>query len=241
MLSVIVPVYNESENIRPLLDELKSVSNKTAISEIIYIDDKSDDDTVKILEELQNDCSLLRVIKHTKRAGQSAAFMTGARAAGNSLIVLMDGDGQNDPADIEKLFKCYTDGANKNKKAMVAGQRLKRQDSFLKIISSRLANKIRAGLLKDKIRDTGCSLKLIRREDYIRLPYFNHMHRYIPALLQRDGVKILTVDVSHRPREKGVSKYGFWDRLWVGIFDLIGVRWLLNRALPENFETKELL
>lgn len=239
MISVIVPVYNESENIRSLLDEFKKLSNFTSISEIIYVDDKSDDNTVSILEEIQNDYPLLRVIKHTRRAGQSAAFMTGARAAGNKIIVLMDGDGQNDPADIQKLFDCYQKSANENKKAMVAGQRLKRRDSFLKRLSSRLANKIRASILHDNICDTGCSLKLIRREDYIRLPYFNHMHRYIPALLKREGVEILTVDVSHRPREKGVSKYGFWDRLWVGIFDLAGVRWLLNRALPEGFEAKE--
>ena len=124
---------------------------------------------------------------------------------------------------------------------MVAGQREKRHDNALRRLSSKYANAIRSFVLKDGMRDTGCSLKLIRREDYLRLPYFDHMHRFLPALLMRDGVKILTAEVSHRPRERGVSKYGFWDRLWVGIFDLVGVRWLLCRGLPHNFNSKEIL
>lgn len=239
MISVIVPVHNEQENISTLVHEILSASNEAAISEIIYVDDGSTDETSVILDQLRNDIPSLRVIRHAKKSGQSAAFMSGVRAAENGLIVLMDGDGQNNPEDIPKLVRMYETAPAK--KAMVAGQRAKRHDNLVRRISSRLANRIRSGILQDHIRDTGCSLKLIRREDYLRLPYFDHMHRFLPALLMRDGVNILTVDVSHRPRERGVSKYGFWDRLWVGIVDLAGVRWLLSRGLPSQFKSQEIL
>lgn len=241
MISVIVPVHNEQDNIEPLLGEIVAVSNRASISEIIYVDDGSTDRTGETLEKLRKNIPMLRIIRHTIKSGQSAALMSGARAAGNALLVLMDGDGQNDPRDIETLLACYQTHAGKTEKLMVAGQRAKRRDNLVRRISSRLANKIRSFILKDNIRDTGCSLKLIRREDYLRLPYFNHMHRYLPALLMRDHVRIVTVDVSHRPRARGASKYGFWDRLWVGISDLIGVRWLLCRGLPDRFETREIL
>lgn len=240
MITVVVPVYNEQDNIEPLIKEIIAVSNQIVISEIIYVDDGSTDRTFIALESLHRDIPILRVIRHEQKSGQSAAFMTGVRAAGNDLIVLMDGDGQNDPRDIVALYEMYSSESAYNQKLMVAGQRKKRQDSFIRRLSSRLANKIRSFILQDNIRDTGCSLKLIRRKDYMRLPYFDHMHRFLPALLKRDGVKILTVDVSHRPRERGVSKYGFWDRLWVGIADLVGVRWLLYRGFPENFQSKEI-
>ncbi|MCD8494196.1 MAG: glycosyltransferase family 2 protein [Alphaproteobacteria bacterium] len=241
MLSVIVPVYNEQDNIQPLIEEIVAVSNRAGVSEIVYVDDGSTDGTPAILEDIKKTTPLLRVIRHKVRAGQSAAFLSGVQAAHGKLIVLMDGDGQNDPRDIETLLQAYNAHANQNEKRMVAGQRAKRQDNMIRKISSRLANKIRAAMLKDGIRDTGCSLKLIRREDYLSLPYFNHMHRYLPALLIRDHVQILTADVSHRPRERGVSKYGFWDRLWVGVYDLIGVRWLLQRGKPQGFGTEEIL
>lgn len=241
MITVVVPVCNEQENIEPLLKEIITASNHVPISEIIYVDDGSTDQSFGALVKLRPEIPMLRVIRHSMRLGQSAAFMNGIRAAGNTLVVLMDGDGQNNPQDIEKLYGCYQEHVPKHKKLMVAGQRLKRQDNFLRRISSRLANRIRSRILKDNIRDTGCSLKLIRREDYLRLPYFNHMHRFLPSLLMRDHVQVMTVDVSHRPRAAGISKYGFWDRLWVGIFDLIGVKWLQCRGLPENFNTKEIL
>ena len=241
MITVIVPVHNEQDNIEPLLKEIVEASNHIAISEIIYVDDGSNDKTPEILDKMRKEVVALRVIRHSVKSGQSAAFMSGVRAAKNALVVLMDGDGQNDPKDIVKLYEQYQKHAGDTPKAMVAGQREKRNDNAVRRISSRLANKIRAALLQDNIRDTGCSLKLIRREDYVRLPYFDHMHRYLPALLMRDHVKILTVDVSHRARERGVSKYGFWDRLWVGITDLFGVRWLLFRGLPEKFESKEIV
>lgn len=240
MITVVVPVHNEQDNIEPLIKEIIAVSNQVIISEIIYIDDGSTDKTFAVLEKLHSNIPILRVIRHKQKTGQSAAFMTGVRAAGNDLVVLMDGDGQNDPRDIAALYEIYSHESAYNQKLMVAGQRKKRQDNLIRRLSSRLANKIRSSILQDNIRDTGCSLKLIRREDYIRLPYFDHMHRYLPALLKRDGVKILTADVSHRPRERGISKYGFWDRLWVGITDLAGVRWLLWRGYPENFQSKEI-
>lgn len=241
MISVIIPVYNEQDNIAPLMMELSEAANHTDISEVIYIDDGSTDQTLVILSELRKQYPMLRIVKHEVRAGQSAAFMSGVRAAGNKVIVLMDGDGQNNPADIKLLWDCYKSNEKSYKKIMIAGQRKKREDNFLRRISSRLANKIRSSILNDHIRDTGCSLKMIRREDYICLPFFNHMHRFLPALLIRDHVKVLTVDVSHRPRLRGTSKYGFWNRLWVGIVDLAGVRWLLSRGLPENFKQTEML
>jgi dolichol-phosphate mannosyltransferase len=240
MLSVVVPVYNEQDNIRPLIEEILAVSNRASISEIVYVDDGSTDNTSRVLAEMKKSTPLLRVVRHLVRSGQSAAFLSGVRAATGTLVVLMDGDGQNDPKDIEILLRVYNDHANQTQKLMVAGQREKRQDTFIRRLSSRLANKIRAAILKDSIRDTGCSLKLIRREDYLKLPYFDHMHRFLPALLMRDTVRILTADVSHRPRERGISKYGFWDRLWVGILDLAGVRWLLSRGLPQGFGSKEI-
>lgn len=252
MITVVVPVHNEQDNIKPLLEEIAAAADKSPIKEIVYVDDGSTDETQARLQEMKKTIPMLRVVRHKICAGQSAAFMTGVRAATQNLIVLMDGDGQNNPADISKIYDTFRSEflalGNKEDtaefttatKAMVAGQREKRNDNTVRRISSRLANKIRSAILRDKIRDTGCSLKLIRREDYLRLPYFNHMHRYFPALLIRDHIKILTVDVSHRPRERGTSKYGFWDRLWVGIVDLVGVRWLLFRGLPSDFETEEI-
>ncbi len=241
MISVIIPVHNEEENILPLLTEIARASLEAPISEVIYIDDASTDGTLVTLERQRENFSFLRVIKHAVRSGQSAAFMTGARAAGNSILVFMDGDGQNDPADIVKLLAAYTTEAKKQKKVMVAGQRQKRQDSTVRRISSRLANKIRSWMLKDGTRDTGCSLKMICREDYLRLPFFNHMHRFLPALLIRDHVEIVHVDVSHRPRQAGLSKYGFWNRFWVGILDLLGVKWLTMRGLPADYAAAEII
>ena len=241
MISVVIPVYNEQDNIAPLLEELMAVAQEHHISEIIYVDDGSTDNTFSILKSLRVSHPYLRIIQHSVRAGQSASFLSGVRAAGNRLVVLMDGDGQNNPADIGLLYEAYRRHENNFNKVMVAGQRLSRKDVFLRRISSRIANKIRAAILHDNIRDTGCSLKLICRDDYLALPYFDHMHRFLPALLMRDNVEIATVGVSHRLRLKGASKYGFWNRAGDGIIDLIGVRWLLNRARLPNLEIKEII
>jgi len=229
-VSVVVPALNEAENVKPLVDEIMAVANQFPLAEIVYVDDGSTDNTVEVLKSLRGSVNFLKILKHDRRSGQSAAMMTGARGACGDVIITMDGDGQNDPADIPLLYNLYLKHYQNDNLGMVAGQRRKRNDSWSKRVSSRLANKIRAFLLNDGVRDTGCSLKLIRRDVYVRLPYFSHMHRYLPALVKREGYQIALVDVNHRPRLRGVSKYGFWNRLWVGIVDLMGVMWLQARA-----------
>lgn len=231
-LSVIVPVFNEADNIESLAREIETVAPETSIIEIIFVDDCSDDLTPAKLTELKKSLPMLRVLRHKQRSGQSTALWTGISNARGTLIVTLDGDGQNDPADIPLLYKKYQESAKITPHTLVAGQRRKRHDNLLRRFSSRSANAIRSFILHDGVRDTGCSLKLFRREDFLSLPFFNHLHRYIPALMKAKGVSISLVDVGHRPRTRGVSKYGFWDRLWVGVFDLIGVRWLLARTKP---------
>lgn len=239
MISVVVPVYNETENLAPLLAEISKAAQDAPITEIVYVNDASTDNTVETLLALRETYPMLRVISHDLQAGQSAAMWTGVRAATSKIVVFLDGDGQNNPADIKLLYAAYEKAANDGKPVMVAGQRAKRQDNWLKRVSSRLANKIRAAALKDGTRDTGCSLKLVPREQFLQLPFFNHMHRFLPALFKRDGVVVLHVDVSHRPRQKGVSKYGFWDRLRAGLSDLLGVMWLNMRGRPQGFSEHE--
>ncbi|MCE7886366.1 MAG: glycosyltransferase family 2 protein [Alphaproteobacteria bacterium PRO2] len=233
MLSIVIPVYNEKENIRPLLEEISAVARSVPVTEVLYVDDGSDDGTHLHLQELSVTFPFLRIIRHSKRSGQSRGLWSGVSHATGPLIVTLDGDGQNDPADIPLLFELYQKQAAKNPRVMIAGQRAKRHDNLVRRLSSRAANAIRSYFLKDGTKDTGCSLKLFRREDYIALPYFNHMHRYLPALMKGHYVEVCHVDVSHRPRGKGVSKYGFFDRLWAGVHDLFGVRWLLKRARPD--------
>lgn len=229
MISIVVPVFNEEENIEPLLAEIAAVAAAVPVTEVLYVDDGSTDGTPRVLKSLRARFPFLRVLRHDRCGGQSAGLWTGVQAARNEIVVTLDGDGQNDPADISRLLEVYKKESTGNPAVMVAGQRRKRNDSWVKRISSRLANRIRSGLLKDGTRDTGCSLKLFRRSDYLRLPYFNHMHRFLPALMMRDGVKVVHADVSHRPRARGVSKYGTLDRLAVGVADLWGVWWLLKR------------
>lgn len=237
MITVVVPVMNEEKNIEPLIKEISAAN--APISEIIYVDDGSTDSTLKILQSLRIKHPYLRVIRHAKRSGQSSALWTGIRAAGNDLIATLDGDGQNDPADIALLYRAYQDEALRyNRRIMVAGQRIKRHDSLAKRLSSRFANKLRSWVLQDNTRDTGCALKFFRRHDYLSLPYFNHMHRFLPALMMREGIRIVHVDVRHRPRTNGVSKYGTLDRALVGISDLMGVRWLQKRG-PSHADAME--
>ncbi|MBI4031670.1 MAG: glycosyltransferase family 2 protein [Proteobacteria bacterium] len=239
MMSIVIPVKNERENIAPLLSELAALAEKIPVGEVLYIDDGSTDGTLDMLKDLRAKHSFLRVISHDRSAGQSAALWTGVRAAGNDLIATLDGDGQNAPADIEMLYARYKSELPRNAPLMVAGQRMKRRDNAVRRISSRLANGIRSFALKDGTRDTGCSLKIFRRQDYLKLPYFDHMHRFLPALMARQGVAIAHVGVSHRSRAHGASKYGFWDRLWVGISDLLGVMWLQRRAYPSVVALEE--
>jgi glycosyltransferase involved in cell wall biosynthesis len=230
VLSVVIPVKDEEENIAPLVAEFAALSEHTPVTEVIYVDDGSTDGTRDILKSLREQHPFLRIVSHNRSAGQSAATWTGVRAASNGLVATIDGDGQNDPADIARLYDCYMAHADNEGPMMVMGQRQKREDTFIRRLSSRVANSVRSFLLKDDTRDTGCSLKLFRRADYLNLPYFNHMHRFLPALMNRQGVKVLHIDVVHRPRTRGQSKYGMWDRLWVGVADLFGVMWLQRRA-----------
>jgi dolichol-phosphate mannosyltransferase len=241
MISVVIPVFNEEENVAALAREVAVAAAGFPLGELVFVNDASKDGTLAALQALKKEFPFIRIIQHAVQSGQSAAMMSGAQAAKGPLIVFLDGDGQNDPADIPALYKEYEAQKGADGRLLVAGQRMKRQDSLLKKFSSRSANKIRAAILKDQTRDTGCSLKMMRREDYVALPFFNHMHRYIPALMLRNGVRLAHVDVSHRHRTRGVSKYGFWDRLGAGIVDLACVYWLLKRARPQGFEMKEIV
>lgn len=235
MISVVVPVLNEEENIAALLHEISRAAESAPISEIIYVDDGSTDGTYEVLRSLKSKYSALRILRHDRRCGQSAALWAGVKAASNNLIATLDGDGQNDPADIARLYDLYERSKNHREKLMIVGERKKRNDSISRRLASRFANRLRSALLKDRTKDTGCSLKMFRRKDYINLPYFNHMHRFLPALMIREGVHLVHVDVSHRPRQHGVSKYGNFSRALVGVSDLLGVWWLQKRpyAFPE--------
>lgn len=237
-LSVVVPVHNEVENLRPLIDEINAALSGTEDFEIIYVDDGSTDGTLAALKELLRQTPGLRVIEHRQCSGQSTALATGVRAARGAWIATLDGDGQNDPADIPRLLEAlHLLPLAHAQSGMVAGYRKKRQDSEWRRFSSRVANAVRARLLGDDTPDTGCGLKVFSRELFLRLPYFDHMHRFLPALAQRAGAVVVSVEVNHRPRTRGVSKYGTWQRLKVGIVDMMGVMWLQIRAFnPEVLE-----
>lgn len=237
-LSVVVPVYNEQDNVVPLVEEIVAALEPSGRHyEIVYVDDASRDDTLKVLRELMTRQPRLRVVRHLQQAGQSTAVRSGARHAQGRWIATLDGDGQNDPADIPKLL-AERDRAAPSVK-LYAGWRTERRDDWLKRVSSKIANRVRAGLLKDATPDTGCGIKLIERALFLELPYFSHMHRFLPALVRRAGYGVQSVPVRHRPRTRGSSKYGLWNRLWVGIVDLFGVAWLQRRArLTETTEER---
>ena len=230
MITVVVPVFNEKENIKPLNSQILDATKELPVTEVIYVDDSSTDGSWDVLKELRRLNPVLRIVRHQKNFGQSAALWTGIRAAGNDLIVTLDGDGQNPPEDIKVLWDAYKRSSKDSPGLMVAGERIRRNDNWVRRLSSRVANSIRSGLLQDQTRDTGCSLKLFRRSDYLNLPYFDHMHRFLPALMLREGVQLIHAPVSHRPRVHGQSKYGTLDRALVGITDLLGVLWLKKRA-----------
>ena len=235
-LSIVIPVRNEAENILPLLAEIQAALAGLGESEVVYVDDGSTDATPQRLAEAMRLYPNLRVLRHASSCGQSTALLTGVRAARGEWIATLDGDGQNDPADIPKLLAAR-DAATRADLQLVTGFRKKRKDTWLKRISSRVANSVRSSLLGDTTPDTGCGLKLVARETYLRLPYFDHMHRFLPALVQRAGGTTVSVEVNHRPRTRGTSNYGMFDRLWVGIVDMFGVMWLQRRAKqPEVVE-----
>ena len=228
-LSVVIPVRNEAPNIAPLVAEIRAALDGRLDYEIVYVDDGSSDDTAAAIRALAGDFPRLRLVRHRGSAGPSAAIRSGVKAARAPWIATLDGDGQNDPADIPRLWEIAR-AAPLEPPLLVAGHRQKRRDSAVKRLSSRLANAVRAWLLGDGTPDTGCGLKLFRRELFLDLPFFDHNHRFLPALVQRQGGCTVSVVVNHRPRARGVSNYGTLDRLFVGISDLAGVMWLQRRA-----------
>ncbi len=227
-LSVVIPVHNEAECIGTLIGEIERALPASG-GEIIVVDDASDDATPDTLERLRRDTAgRVRVLRHDRRYGQSAALRTGITAARYNLIATLDGDGQNDPADIPRLLSAYAAAAGGD--VMVCGQRRRRRDSWIKRFASRVANGVRSRLLGDGVPDTGCGLKVFPRDLFLRLPWFDHMHRFLPALVLREGGRVEKVEVNHRPRAGGRTKYGIHNRLWAGIVDLLGVLWLQRRG-----------
>ncbi|MGL5362479.1 MAG: glycosyltransferase family 2 protein [Bosea sp. (in: a-proteobacteria)] len=225
--SVVVPVRNEEGNVGPLVADIEAACSAVGPFELIYVNDGSTDTTAEVLAELMATRPWLRQVKHVQSCGQSAAVRTGVRHAQAPVIVTLDGDGQNDPAFIPAMLAVLEAGGPGM--GLVQGQRLGRKDTGFKKIQSKIANGVRSWVLKDSTRDTGCGLKCFRREAYLALPYFDALHRFMPALVAREGYTLGHVDVKDRPRLTGVSNYGFFDRLWVGIGDLVGVRWLIKR------------
>jgi dolichol-phosphate mannosyltransferase len=230
--SIIVPVFNESGAAVALAREIATAFRDEAV-EIIFVDDCSRDDTQALLIALKTEIPTLRVLSHAANSGQSRAVRTGILAARAPIVVTMDGDGQNDPADAPGLARALSAAAPQL--ALIGGERQKRQDSAAKKFASRFGNGIRRRLLNDQANDTGCGLKAMRREAFLRLPYFDHIHRYLPALMIREGYQVAFQPVGHRPRETGQSKYTNFGRLKASISDLLGVMWLKTRSrLPGN-------
>lgn len=220
---------NEAGNIAPLIEEITAALDDRWAYEIIYVNDGSTDATGERLAGIMAQRDNLRQLRHTKSAGQSAAVRSGVRAARGTIVATLDGDGQNNPAFLPDLIAAVEKGANVG---LAAGQRVGRKDTGFKKFQSRVANKVRNAILKDGTRDTGCGLKAFRREVFLMMPYFDGLHRFLPALIRREGYDIAYVDVIDRPRHSGVSNYGFFDRLWIGIMDLAGVWWLIRRKKP---------
>jgi glycosyltransferase involved in cell wall biosynthesis len=234
-VSVVVPVRNEAGNVAPLVAEIAAALAGRSF-EVIYINDGSTDTTGDELKALQAQYPWLRQVRHAQSCGQSAAVRSGVLAARGAVIVTLDGDGQNNPAFLPKLVDALTAGAPKV--GLIAGQRVGRKDTGFKRFQSRVANAVRSTILRDGTRDTGCGLKAFPRDLGLILPYFDGLHRFMPALIRREGRQVGYVDVVDRPRQHGVSNYGFFDRLWVGILDLAGVWWLIRRRkrVPESTE-----
>ena len=232
-LAVVVPVRNEQDNVLPLIAEIHAALEGVAEFEVVYVDDGSDDRTPERLAEARTRFPRLVTLRHRESCGQSAAVATGVKAARARFVATLDGDGQNDPADIPAMLDRLRAAADPDR-FLVAGWRAKRRDSAVKRITSKLANALRRALLHDDTPDTGCGLKVFTREGFLNLPRFDHMHRYLPALFLRAGGSVVSVAVNHRPRERGTSKYGTLDRALVGISDLLGVMWLMRRgSVPE--------
>ena len=234
-LSVVIPAHDEAENVGPLVREIAAALGRGASGareyEVVVVDDGSDDATSARAREAAGAVPRLEVVRHPAPRGQSYAVLTGVRAARGRWIATLDGDGQNDPADIPRLLAARdaTGAPGDGGPLLLAGYRKARRDSWLKRVSSRVANGVRGRLLGDSTPDTGCGLKLFEREAFLALPHFDHMHRFLPALFLRAGGRVVSVEVGHRPRTRGRSHYGLFNRLWVGIVDMLGVMWLIRR------------
>jgi dolichol-phosphate mannosyltransferase len=225
-ISVVVPVRNEAGNVAPLVAEIETALNGRAL-EVVFVNDGSGDATENELRALMALRPWLRLIRHAQCCGQSAATLTGVKAARAPIIVTIAGDGEDDPAFVPKLIAALE--AAPLTVGLVAGQRRGRKASAFKKLQSRIANRVRSAVLKDGTRDTGCGLKAFRRELFLSLPYFDGLHRFLPALVRREGFDVSFVEVVDRPRRHGTSHYGLWDRLWIGIVDLAGMWWLMRR------------
>jgi dolichol-phosphate mannosyltransferase len=231
-VSVVIPVCNEQENVLPLAREIHAALEGRYRYETIFVDDGSTDGTADAVRAARRDgMPEIRLIRHSLRSGQSAAVATGVREARAPWIATLDGDGQNDPADIPNLLDAARK-AGSPRLRLVMGNRTTRRDTWLRRLSSRVANGVRGWMLRDGTPDTGCGIKVFDRAVFVDMPRFNHMHRFMPALYQREGYEVVSVPVNHRERTRGKSKYGLHNRLWVGIVDLFGVMWLIRRASP---------
>jgi dolichol-phosphate mannosyltransferase len=225
-ISVVVPVRNEAGNVEPLIAEIARAMAALAPFEIVYVNDGSSDGTAAELRKLTRQYAFLRHVDHAVSCGQSAAVRTGVAFARAPVVVTLDGDGQNDPVFLPALVAAIERDPGIG---LVAGQRVGRKATGFKKLQSRIANTVRGAVLRDGTRDTGCGLKAVRRDVFLALPYFDGLHRFLPALVRREGYGVAYVDVVDRPRLHGASNYGMWDRLWVGILDLMGVWWLIRR------------
>ena len=235
-VSIVVPVRNEAGNVAPLIAEIAAALDGRWVYEIIYVDDGSTDATAERLAEIKKQRGNLRQIRHATSSGQSSAVRSGVRAARGAIVATLDGDGQNNPQFLPDLIAAIENGGDRV--GLAAGQRVGRKDSGFKKIQSRIANGVRNAILRDGTRDTGCGLKAFRREIFLMMPYFDGLHRFLPALMRREGYEIAYVDVIDRPRRSGVSNYGFFDRLWIGIMDIAGVWWLIRRKKPTPVVTE---
>jgi dolichol-phosphate mannosyltransferase len=235
-VSIVVPVRNEAENIAPVIGEIAAALDGRWNYEIIYVDDGSTDATPERLASAKKSRPNLRQVRHAVSTGQSAAVRSGVRFAQGAIVATLDGDGQNNAAFLPALISAIEQGGERT--GLAAGQRVGRKDTGFKKIQSRIANSVRNSILHDGTRDTGCGLKAFRREVFLALPYFDGLHRFLPALVRREGYDIVYVDVIDRPRHSGVSNYGFFDRLWIGIMDLAGVWWLIRRKKPTPVATE---
>jgi dolichol-phosphate mannosyltransferase len=228
-VSVVIPVCNEEDNVLPLAREIHAALTGRYTFETIFVDDGSTDGTAEAVRQARaQGMPEIRLLRHTKRSGQSSAVATGVRHARAASIATLDGDGQNDPADIPKLIAARDAPVGRGVQLFM-GNRTTRKDTPFRRLQSRIANGVRGGLLGDGTPDTGCGIKLFSREVFLDLPRFDHMHRFLPALFQRQGARVISVPVNHRARVRGTSKYGMLNRLWVGIVDIVGVMWLRRR------------